>query len=204
MAVHQYMEGGPTPDYDIMDAPLNCNEDPDFTCEDWDKTIQTARLLNYLNNLDGFQMVVDQSLLDTNYRIKMFVANSILAVPSARMVAIITTLGKDLAMRLILQSVITATFADVIGEALNQDSLEIGDIIVISGNGEVSIIKAGAPGSSNDDTESTGTGGGSSGGTTGSGGALVGGATNGSNTGTGSRRVCTGTQDNMRCFTVYY
>ena len=177
------------PEMGVMDAALDCNEDADFTCEDWGSELHTARLMSFLNNMDSITITVDQHLLDSNTRTLAWVANAVLAIPSAKIASALAALGREGLYMIILESVIVASIADQVSQAIEVVSLEVGDEIIINGNGETSIIK---------NSGGNGGNGGNGGGSVG----LIGGATGGSSG--GSRKVCTGTADDMRCFTVYY
>ncbi|WP_445776727.1 hypothetical protein [Shewanella sp.] len=186
------------PTIGLMDASLNCNNDPDYTCQEWDRNLETARLRGYLNSTT-LGVIVDQDLLDSNIESLTWAANAILAVPVTRLINALVALGKDVVYGVVVSSVAAATISDQISTIVAENgllSLEVGDLIIYTGNGEVVIIK-------HDAIDNGGTGGGSSG---------SGSSNSGSNTivvgGSGStgesRGVCTGISGELVCYTIYY
>ncbi|MCL1122977.1 hypothetical protein [Shewanella surugensis] len=152
-------------------------------------------LKSYVNNMANvndfpeMEIVVTQGLIDSNNRAKQLVTGALLAIPTGRIASLMATLGKGLTEKFLLESMTAMYLADLISNNLKSDTLEVGDIMVIS-KGKMKIVKKGS-------SNNTGSGGGSGneGGGHRSGGMDLLGDT--------PVRVCTGILGSMSCYWIY-
>jgi hypothetical protein len=184
-----------------LDASLTCGNDNDYSCDEWKRYVQTARLMNYLNQVQ-LTFVVTQQNIDESERLRNFVANLILAAPSSKLAIAIAALGRHAVYMLTIESAVVATMSDQLSQAIAAQSLEVGDLVTYSGTG-VSIIKGSGNGSGNGGSNGGGGGGEGGSGSGTAGGGFGGGVIIGGGGGGGGIGVCTGTSGNMKCYVVY-
>jgi hypothetical protein len=160
----QSIQKGIAPDIGVMGAPLRCEDDPDFSCDDWERNIAVKALMYRLNTMEPISFTVTQQYIDSQKDAMSLAADIILYLPAAKLAKYITKLGTEEAYKQVLDATVTITLAYFLGKkAEGLIELLPGDVLTFDGKGNITKTRPGGAGSSGG-----GSGSGGSGGTSGS------------------------------------
>jgi hypothetical protein len=146
-----------------MDASLRCEDDVDYTCEEWANNVALNGLMYRLDNMQPISIAISQQYVDSQKEAMNLAVSIIMYHPSARLTGYIAKLGSDIVAKSVSESVAAGVLSMLLGRASSSlVDLQAGDILTFDGKGNVTQTRpgvSGTPGGSGG-----GAGGGSSGG----------------------------------------
>lgn len=134
------------PVYGMLDAPLDCRYDPDYSCSDWYSDYRYGDYLIEAQSIilqSVIRVPVTQALIDSSAATLSYMVATATAVPAGGLVLFITKYGAAAVPQFLVYSFATSSISSALNEASSyavKSVLKVGDILVFSGGG-LSIIR---------------------------------------------------------------
>lgn len=132
------------------DGALSCEHDADFSCAQWNENRDLAILADYVNS-SSFSITVTQRMLDGYKDAANLIAAILLATPSAKFGQLLNVFTVDIISDKVMAVLVAYVGFEISGELaglilplLNNNDLQIGDVINMTGGKVTSINRAGS------------------------------------------------------------
>ncbi|HEY0923317.1 hypothetical protein [Rheinheimera pacifica] len=134
------------PVYGVLDAPLDCRYDPDYSCSDWYSDYRYGDYLIEAQSIifeSTIRVPVTQAFINSNAEGMAYFVTAATYVPAGRLASFIARYGQDSVQRFIFETIsgtfISGQLAQLASQSVNR-TLVVGDVIVFSGGG-VSLVR---------------------------------------------------------------